>query len=203
MTFAELFHYFISLLVICNPAIAVPVLLALTSKKSLKQKRKIGLEAGFAVGMILVVITWLGTAILEVLSVRVASFQVTGGLILLLLALSILNGKVGHRKGDEEEFSQDSVTVVPLAMPLMAGPGAISAVIVASNLYESVRDKVMLSCAAIAIALITALLLYFATHIEKVLGKTGLTIVARLGGLILAAIAIESIAKGVSGLYGC
>lgn len=184
---------------ICNPFVAVPVLLSLTEDKALQEKRKIGLMAALAVGLILILMTWFGETLLKLLDVRVASFQVTGGLILLLLALTLLGSISGsHQKTNS---SAKSIVVVPLAIPLMAGPGAISASIVAASLNPDVTSKFGLSAAALGVASITALLLYFATSIEKFLGDTGLSIVTKVGGLALAAIAIETMAKGISGLF--
>lgn len=201
MNGAYLLKYFISLIVICNPMLGVPVMLSLMKGKSLQEKRKVALGTALSVAIILGVMTWIGSLVLEVIGVRVSTFQVTGGLILLLLALSILRGEASSNEQEVEPTKRQSIAIVPLAFPLLAGPGAISAVIVAAELHTSVSSHLLLTLPALGIALMTAWLLFFATSIEKALGNTGLTIIAKIGGLILAAIAIENIAKGISGLF--
>lgn len=202
MSFNEWFQYVISLFVICSPVTAIPVLLALTPKSSSLERKKLGLKVGIACGVILMITTWFGGAFLEFLQIKVASFQVTGGLVILLLGLSMLQSN-GVKENKDLNEDSSSIVVVPLALPLLAGPGAISTVIVQSSLHPSFFGKVWLSLAALALGAIIAVMLYFATRIEKVLGQKGLNVATKLGGLILAALAIETMSKGVAGLMAC
>lgn len=202
MSFNDWLQFLLSLFVICSPLTAIPVLLALTPRASTKDRRLTGLKVGLSCGVILVLTTWLGGPFLTFLQVKVASFQVTGGLILLLLGLSMLSqDSVKHNKDLNEDSS--AIIVVPMAIPLLAGPGAISTMIVQASVHPSIMDKIYLSFAGIALGGMIAVILYFSTRIEKVLGAKGLNVATKLGGLILAALAIETLSNGVAGLFNC
>lgn len=202
MSFNDWLQYVLSLFVICSPLTAIPVLIALTPKSSSKERKVLGLKIGFACGIILMLTTWFGGAFLSFLQVKVASFQVTGGLILLLLGLSMLSSNSVKENKDLNEDSS-AIIVVPMAIPLLAGPGAISTVIVQASLMPSIPEKLGLSLAALTLGAIISVMLYFATKIEKVLGLKGLNVATKIGGLILAALAVETMSKGVYGLLSC
>lgn len=202
MSFNEWLQYVTSLFVICSPVTAIPVLLALTPKSSSQERKRLGLKIGIACGVILMITTWFGGAFLEFLQIKVASFQVTGGLVILLLGLSMLQSS-GVKENKELNEDSSNIIVVPMALPLLAGPGAISTVIVEASLHPSFLDKVMLSSGALALGVIIAVMLYFASRIEKVLGQKGLNVATKLGGLVLAALAIETMSKGIAGLMSC
>jgi multiple antibiotic resistance protein len=195
-------NYFVSLFMLCNPLTAIPVFLNLTQGRSLKTRGRIALVLGFAVGVILVVTTWIGGAFLDVLGIRVPAFQCAGGIIVFLLAISMLNAQMSPmRQIEEEEKIDAAVPIVPLAIPVMAGPGALSAVVVMANTYTSILDLCILSFCAIAVAFVAAISLYFADPLERKLGPSGLNVVTRIGGLILAALAVEIFVQGIEGLF--
>jgi multiple antibiotic resistance protein len=200
MTLSLLINYFVSLFMICSPLTAIPVFLTLSRGRGLKERRQAAVTAGAAVAIILIISTWIGQPLLSFLSIRIASFQCGGGVVLFLLALSLLSAEVSPiRQKEDEVLRKPSFAIVPLAIPLMAGPGAISAAIVASSSYASVEAKVLLSICGLCLGVVTALLLLFSARIEKYLGNTGLNIISRIGGLILAALAVEIIFQGVEG----
>lgn len=206
MNLSQWLSYFVSVLVICSPFSALPALLALTRGRSLEEKRKTALISGFAVGVILVVCTWIGGPLLQFLGISVASFQCAGGIVVFMIALSFL-GADATRAQKETENEQEiqgkaSIAVVPLAIPVIAGPGAISTVIVAAYEFPGLLNLLYLTLGALCVAGALGLTLYFAGTVEKWLGSSGINIVNRIGGLILAAIAVEMIAKGVIGLLG-
>lgn len=200
MTFSALLNYFVSLFMICSPLTAIPVFLTLSRGRSVGERRYTAMITGMSVFLIILIATWFGEPLLNFLSIRIASFQCGGGIVLFLLALSMLNAEVSPmRQKEEEVYKKPTFAIVPLAIPLMAGPGAISAAIVASANQPALIDKMFLSVAAIVLGVVTTLLLLFSVQIEKYLGNTGLNIVARIGGLILAALAIEIIFSGIEG----
>lgn len=202
MSFDDWFRFVISLFVICSPITAIPVLIALTPKSTSKERKILGAKIGIASGIILVITAWFGGGLLSFLQIKVASFQVTGGLVVLLLGLSMLSGNNSTSNNDlSEDVSQ--IVVVPMAIPLLAGPGAISTVIVKAGLYNSFFDKILLSLAALTMGVMIALLLYFSTAIERVLGRKGLNVATKIGGLILIALSIETLSNGVAGLFAC
>lgn len=205
MDFPQLVNYFISLLVICSPLSALPALLGLARGRTLEEKRRTGIVAGFAVGIILVFVTWIGGPFLDFLGIRVPAFQMAGGTVVFLLALAMLNAEQSRMKQAQEDegesIHKESIAVVPLAIPIMAGPGAISTVIVAVKDYPGFLNHFYMSISAICAAAVLGVVLYFAGSIEKMLGHTGINIINRLGGLILAAMAVESLARGAVGLF--
>ncbi|MBS3904629.1 MAG: NAAT family transporter [Simkania sp.] len=195
-------NYFVTLFMLCSPLTAIPVFLSLTQGRDKKERRTIGITSGIAVAIILPLTTWIGAPFLAFLGIRIEAFQCAGGIIVFLLALSMLNAQISPMRHSEEETKTKapSVSVVPLAIPIMAGPGALSGVIVASNTYASFADHIILSFCGIGVGIVAAILLCFALPMERKLGSSGLNIVTRIGGLILAALAIEIFVQGLEGL---
>ena len=195
-------NYFISLFILCSPRTALPAFLNLTQGRGSKERKRVALWSGFAVAIILILVTFVGKGLLNVLEIRVSAFQCAGGIVVFLLALSMLNAQISPMRQTEEETGfKASVSIVPLAIPIMAGPGTISAVIVTSSNYEGFYNQIILAGCGAIVGLITAALLYFAVPVEKYLGLTGLNVVTRIGGLILAAMSIEIFARGFHDLF--
>lgn len=195
-------NYCVSLFMICSPLTAIPVFLGLTQGRDLKKRKMIGFSSGLYVALILTIITWIGEGLLDFLGIRLAAFQCAGGIVVFLLALSMLNAQNSLiRQTDEEIKTKSGLAIVPLAMPIMAGPGAMSAVIVTSTTYNTAPDRFILTACAFGIGILISLLFYFAVQIEKYLGHTGVNILTRVGGLILAALAVDTFAQGIQGLF--
>lgn len=205
MGLSDIINYFLSLLVVCSPLSALPALLNLSYGKTDEEKKKIARTASFAVAVILVVVTWVGLPLLNIFGIRVPAFQVAGGTVLALVALSMLNARPSRIQQTQEDqaeaFNKVSIAVVPLAMPIMAGPGAITTVIVGASTWTGFFDHVFLSICAILVALTTGSVLYFAGTIERMLKATGIHLITRIGGLILGSMAVQSIANGIHGLW--
>jgi multiple antibiotic resistance protein len=205
LDFAQFVNTFIALLVITNPLSALPAVLKITRNQSLAEKRRTGLITAFAVLMILLVTTWVGTPLLMILGIKLPAFQIAGGVIIFTMAMSMLNAEESLIKHNPEEQKEkitgDTGAIVPLAIPIIAGPGAISTLIVDVTAFPGVFNLVILSFAVILVSLVMGILLYFASSLEKLLGQTRINIINRLGGLILAAIAVQTLANGVAGLF--
>lgn len=205
MEFNQIVNYFVSLLVICSPFSALPALLGMTQGLSIEEKKRTGVVAGVAVGVILLIMTWIGGPFLRFMGISVQAFQLAGGFVVLLLALSMLNAETSRMKQTTEDQKEarrkESIAIVPLAIPLMAGPGAISTVIVGVGSYPGLLNQFYLSVCALLVAFVLGITLYSASHLEKLIGSTGINIVNRVAGLILAAMAVETMAKGAIGLF--
>lgn len=204
MDFRHFINHFIALLVISNPLSALPAVLRLTRHLSLEKKKKTGLTCAFAVGVILVSVTWFGTPLLLLFGIKLEAFQVAGGVIIFLVALSMLNAEessIKQNPGEETLKKEGSGLIVPLAIPIIAGPGAISTIIVSVNEYPGLIDQMILTASAILVAFAMGVILYFAANLEKMLGQSGINIINRIGGLILAAIAVQTLASGLGGLF--
>ncbi len=204
MQLADVINYYTSLFVVCSPISALPALINLSYGRTVEEKKKIAITASIAVAIILTVVTWIGLPFLNAFGIKVPAFQIAGGFVLVLIALSMLNAqpsRIQQTSEDQAEaFRKASIAVVPLAMPIMAGPGAITTVIVAASTWTGIVDHILLSICAALVALTTGSVLYFASHIERILKHTGINIVTRIGGLILASMAVQSIANGLHGL---
>jgi multiple antibiotic resistance protein len=205
MTFLETVNYFIALLVICNPLGALPALLRLTEYETPEQRKRTAYVAAVAVACILIVVTWIGSYLLVIFGIKVPPFQFGGGFVVFLLALSMLRAEQSRIKQTKEEQIEasikESVAITPLAMPLIAGPGAISTVIVNGSLFPSFLDQLYMTFSAVLVAFIMGIVMYFAAYFEKLFGRVGINIFTRIGGLILAANSVESMAKGLIGMF--
>lgn len=195
----------ISLLAILNPLGAIPLFLGLTEGMEASSRRRTGRSASFAVATVLVMAVWFGQDILEIFGVRIASFQIGGGVLALLMAIDMLQARLSPAKQTREEAreagSRESVGVVPLGIPLLAGPGSISLAIVGAEQAPGMAETIGLTVAVVLLGLITWAVLRAADPIGRVLGRTGINIITRLMGLVLAAIAIEFIATGMASLF--
>lgn len=195
----------ISLLAILNPLGAIPLFLGLTEGMETTARRRTGRSASLAVAIVLVTAVWFGQDILEIFGVRIASFQIGGGVLALLMAIDMLQARLSPAKQTREEAreagSRESVGVVPLGIPLLAGPGSISLAIVGAEQAPGMAETVGLTLTIVLIGLITWAVLRAADPIGRALGRTGINIITRLMGLVLAAIAIEFIATGMAALF--
>ena len=187
----------ITLFVIMDPPGAIPVVLSLVGRKSKEVRNKAAWQAPAVSLTVISVFAIGGQAILSYLHIGIPALQGAGGLLLLLIALSLLTGKGA---GGDAAAEDVNVALVPLGTPLMAGPGAIAAVIV----YVSQADGNASSLLAIALGIITIhvlvfVILRFSTVLIRLLGEGGISLLARIAGLLLAAIAVQLIADSVRG----
>ncbi len=200
MDFSDFINHFVALFVISNPLSALPAVLKLTRNQSLPVKRKTGITTASAVCLILLIVTWIGTPLLALLGIGLPAFQIAGGFVVLFMAFSMLNAEESPIKSnpdEQKEKKSETGAIVPLAIPIIAGPGAISTVIVSVNEFPGLLNQITLSISAILVAFTMGMVLYFASNLEKLLGHSGINVINRIGGLILAAIAVQAIANGM------
>lgn len=201
----EYIKIFIALLAIVNPLGAIPIVLALTSNASQSEHRKITRVTVISVTIILFVSLLLGEPILQLFGISINSFRVGGGILILLMAISMLHARESPVRFTQEEASEGenrtSVAVVPLSMPLLAGPGSISTVILYANKSDSIWHYVYMGLDILLLVFILRLAFQFIPWISKHISQTGINVFSRVMGLILAAIAIEFIANGIKGLF--
>lgn len=202
---SEYLKFFAALLAIVNPVGAIPIFINLTAGKDKGVRNKNGFMASISMGIILVVVLFSGDAILRFFGISVGSFRVGGGILILLMAISMLHAKMSQVKQTKEEeldsAERDSVAVVPLGTPLLAGPGAISTVILYAQRYTSVAHYLYLLGIIVLLVFLTFLSFRLAPTIARLLGKTGINVVTRLMGLIMAAVGVEFIANGLKQLF--
>ncbi|MHB8249155.1 MAG: MarC family protein [Acidithiobacillus sp.] len=195
----------IALLAILNPIGAVPIFIALTNDEDPQQRLATARLAAKAVAIVLLVSAFLGEYILRFFGISIAAFQVAGGVVLMLLALNMLQAKSSRYRHTPEETAEgmqkEAVGVVPLAIPLLAGPGTISTVIIAHHKSASWLANILLAVDVLAAAAVAYAALRLALPLSRRLGVTGINIATRIFGLILAAIAVTFIGNGLGALF--
>ncbi len=195
----------VALLAIVNPLGAIPFFIAFTEGFSPAQRQRTILVSAFSVFLVVALSALFGTDLLRFFGISLASFQVGGGMLLLISSISMLNAKPGAVKSTPEEVDEavasDSVAVVPLTIPLLTGPATISTVIIYANKIRHWSDLIVLISYGVVIALASALAFRAAQPIARVLGKTGINVMTRLMGLILAALSVEMMSDGLLKLF--
>ena len=190
-----------ALFVIADPIATIPIFINLTTGQSREERIRTAHVTAITVGAVLVSSIFLGQPLLQLFGIRIASFRVGGGILILLMAISMLNARLSRTVGTPEEMQEGSEkedpAVVPLGVPLVAGPGAISTIIIYAHQASDVYDIAFLVLAGLLVAVSVWIVLRMADPIRNLLGKTGINIISRLAGLVLAAIAVEFIASGL------
>lgn len=191
------------LIAIVGPVSTIPLFLSFTENVQ-SQRKHIARISAFAVACILSISTLAGARILFVFNISIDGFRVAGGLLLLTIAFQMLEAKptrIRHTpEEDQEAIDSTSVGVVPLALPLLAGPGAISTVILFAQQSDSVVHRGILIGICWIVALIVWVCFHLAPQISKRLSQTSMNISSRVMGLILAAMAVEFIVGGLRNL---
>lgn len=204
MTKAEIITFTIAILAITNPIGNLAIFASLTANRSQEEKKRTAYVAAIAIIIILLLVVWTGDLILRAFGISISAFETAGGMIIALMGLSMLHAKtseIHHSKDEHEEAkTKDSVAVVPIAIPIVAGPGAITTIIVHTHDYVSIEDKLMYSGVCIGISLLLFIGFYFSAPVSRLLGVAGVNIVTRIMGIILAAIAFQMIGSGLQGL---
>ena len=187
---------FVALVVIMDPLGTAPIFISLTAGRTAGARRRAALEAAAAAGGLVVVFALFGRLILDYLHVSVESLTIAGGLLLLLVALQMLRG---------EEFAGPetaNIALVPLATPLLAGPGAIAAVMVLTKRYEDGAGRIGVFLGILAAVLIVAIGLLLADQIARLLRPSMIQLLTRVLGLLLSAIAVQFIVDAVKIIAG-
>lgn len=198
---AAFWLFFAALFAIMNPLVAVPFFVSMTEGYTEKRRRRLALIATLAVFLALVAAALVGREILGFFAISIGSFRIAGGIIVLLMGLSLLQSKATPAADDDSEAprpeSRDSEAICPLAIPLLAGPGAIATIIIRCESAERACDFVTIGAVIAAMVAVTYVVLRAAVPVARILGPSGLTVMTRLIGMIVAAIAIDMMVIGV------
>ena len=191
------FLTFGSLFAIVDPFAAIPTFLALTSRDTQEERKRMARTACITCAGVMSAFALLGPAIFRLFGITLVAFQVAGGLVLLLSALDMLRAQKSSQKETPEEFaegmSKDDIAITPLAVPLLAGPGAITTSIVLAGRAATLGQKAVFFVLIALVALVSYGTLTFAAASAKRLSPTILNIITRLMGLLLAAIGVQFI----------
>jgi multiple antibiotic resistance protein len=203
--YSHLIKITIALLAIVNPIGCLPIFISATEGWQKAERSKTARMVALTVFIVLSLSAFIGNGILDFFGISIPSFQVGGGILILLISISMMHGKQSSTRQTPEEArslaERDVIAIVPLSIPLLAGPGAISSMIISAQQQPSIWGHLTLLIPVAIISGLIWLILQLADIITTQLGTIGINIVTRLMGLILAAMAVEFIAHGIAGLF--
>lgn len=206
----EIIKIILAFVVLINPFSALTLFLDLTRGYSMIDRRKVARVACLTIFITISFFTVAGEVLLKALGISIGSFQLAGGILVFLIALNMMNGEGNPVKPDQENFDVEfdkyaapstASAVVPLAIPMMIGPGGISTVIIYSSQVSGILRVSAVIIAGLLISLFCYLALMAAGRISRILGDTGLNIMSRIMGMLLAAVSIEIIVSGLRTLF--
>jgi len=198
------------LFAITNPVGAVPVFLGVTHDLSVRERREIASKTALTVVVTLVVFALIGQWIFRFFGSSVDAFAIAGGILLFRMAMDMLSGRLSSVKisrEETEEFDEETVTleevaIIPLAIPLISGPGAITTVMLYMARSEGITEKAAVLLSIVLIGVTVWLVLCSANRIKAKLGRVGIKVMTRMMGLILTSMAVQMIINGIKGAFG-
>ena len=199
---SEYAEVFMSLLAVSTPLAMCPVFLALTAGFEPQRVARNARQAALTFFIVGLVSVYVGEALFKIFSIGIPSFRVAGGVLVFLTALGMVReGAPEPSASGESSAAKKDVGVVPMGIPLLAGPGTISVILIQSHEFESHMDNLILAGMILLVALVCWFCLVSAGPISGKLGRQGLDVTTRVFGLILAALAVEFIATGLVVLF--
>lgn len=200
MQLNDIGQFFVAMLSILNPIGAIPVYIAMTDNLSHSQKKSITRACSVAVFVTIAVSLLMGSKVLKFFGISVASFTIGGGILIASTALSMIKGKTAESKLNKDEITESSlreVGIVPLAIPLLSGPGTISTSIIYSKSFTSTSQWIISIGLMAVLSFMVYLILINADRIRQKMGNLGVNVMTRIMGLILLASSIEMMLGGV------
>jgi multiple antibiotic resistance protein len=188
---------FVTLFVILDPPGAAPIFLSLTSGKSIKVQRRLAWQAATVSLFVIVTFALFGNALLDYLNISLPALQGAGGILLLITGLGLLTGSIT----DSDSAASQNIALVPLGTPLLAGPGAIVTTMLYVQKADGNEQLGALAIAIVAVHLIIGITFMFSTKILSVIKDSGVTLLARIAGLLLSAIAVEMIVSAIKAFF--
>ena len=201
----SLFNAFVTLLVTIDPPGLAPIFLALTTGMSRSERGQVALRGSVTAFALLVGFAVLGRAVLDIFGISIGAFRVAGGLLLFWIAFEMIfeRRQERHERSAERAITKDmirNIAAFPLAIPLIAGPGAISATVLLSGSFSTTFGRIALVLIILATTVLTYVVFVLAERVDNFLGETGRSILTRLLGVILAALAVQFVADGIKAL---
>lgn len=189
---------FVTLFVVIDPVGLVPVFVALTPGMGAAQRRRIGFRAVVIAGILLMLFGIAGEAILSAIGISLPAFRIAGGVLLFLTALDMLFERRTERR-EGQGGDADDPSVFPLAMPMLAGPGALATMILLSGQQAGWLHLVMINLVMLLVLVIVVALFHVSSRLANALGRTGTMVMTRLFGMLLAALSVQFIIDGLKG----
>ena len=196
------FQTFVLYFVVIDPLAATPLFLIVTQGLKIKNKVKIAFEATLVATLILIFFSILGNFILSYLQISLSAFTIAGGIILFLISLEMLFDKRSQRKEDEIKESSAATSVFPLAIPLLAGPAAITSVIVSvADMGRNLMNQATGLLALILVMILTFISFYVVSKSSKIINKKVTSVISRVIGIILAGLSVQFILDGIQKIF--
>ena len=198
--FGPFFSSFIAMIVIIDPFGVAPIYLSLTERYSVEQRKKIRNKSILIATGILLTVCLTGLSVFKFFGITIPAFQIAGGILLLLMGIQQLNANhpTINKEEQSEGLERNDISVFPLAIPLLAGPGAISTIVIYASNDPTWTRLVTLSLGVITAMAVSWLALKYAPILFRVLGQTGLNLLTRLIGIVLTAVAVQFILDGLT-----
>lgn len=194
---------FLFLFAVIDPLGAIPVFLEATKQVSDAEKKRIARKATLIAAGILLFFIVVGQVIMETMHITLSAFQISGGVILFLFALTMVFGEGKPEEGKHLIKDYDHVTIFPIAIPAIASPGAIMAVVLLTDNHTySIGQQAYTTLIVMLVMLATFLMLLAARKIQDRVGEAGIMVISKIMGLILASFAIQSILSGIKEYFG-
>lgn len=192
-----------SLFPIVDPFAAVPIFLGLAGEKSTAEKKAVALRAAATCLVVLTLFALAGSVIFRFFGITISAFKIAGGILLFGVALEMMRAKHSDTRttAAEEAEHRDDVGLIPLGVPLLSGPGAIASVMLLAGKATNAIERSAVFIAVVGVALSSYLIFRSAGVMTRVLGRTGINIIGRIMGLVLAAVAIQFILDGLEGAF--
>ena len=201
----EIVTTFLAIFIVVDPFGIVPFFISLTAGFDARRRRRTILKASLIAFVVLLVFIFAGSAILRFLGIQPGSFYIAGGILLFLVSIDLLFGKPGRTKTPPQEpgvaaqpqAERDDVSIFPLAVPMLAGPGTITTILLyVSAGRGAVEVSVLTACVAVALAC-AALTMSLSAAFLRVLGRTGVSVIERIMGIILAGLSVQFVYDGI------
>ena len=207
MTIAVLSTIFVSLFALLNPLSVAAIFLSMSPAYTAQELKVINMQYTLAVAIIMMISIWMGHLFLLLFGLNLPAFQGAGGLILIIIGIGMILPKIAAETQTDEPTAtakhtyKPAIAVVPLAIPLTAGPGCIALIIATAERYSSLLDKGIFTLLTMVLAILCGIILRYAPSIGKHLGDTGLKTLGRTMGLIITAIGFNMLAIGIGSLF--
>ncbi len=205
LDFTFFIYAFTSIFAIVNPVSGAMAFISLTSNISKEDKVYIARRSVVIAGVMAIMFSILGELLLKFFNVTADSLRVAGGVLLFLVAIDMLFARTSRESITNEELKdaklRENISVFPIAMPLLTGPGAITTIIVLIRTAQEIGSKMLVITAIILTFAITYLIFRYSDSLNKVVGMTGMLVLTRIMGLFLGAIAVDFISTGIKGIF--
>ncbi len=201
--FVDYLHFSLAMLAVCAPQSAIPIFVNLTEGMGTREKEGVARQAGITVACVLITSAFFGSAILDIFGVSLNSFRIAGGILLISIAFGMMKAsEKRHTKEEQVEAeSRDAIGVMPIALPVISGPGGISAIVIATQTDQSWTHMLSVCCAGLTVAIVSWICLRLSDKLAAALGQTGLNIIGRICGMILSALGIEFIYTSLKAMF--